>query len=140
MIKSGRAPCIGAVAESAVRWEACRYVIGALRPVEIRLMTGVAGRRRGCVVIVRVALRASQRRMRTRQRIVRVKCVVEFRVEPIDRRVAGGAIVRQAKLHMRWIVGVCEIRCVARVAGRRCSFENVVDVTCRARQSSVRPG
>ena len=66
--------------------------------------------------------------------------MVELRIEPIDRRVAGGAIVRQAKLHVRGIVGACEIGCVARVAGRRRSLEYIVDVACRALQRGVRPG
>lgn len=78
--------------------------------------------------------------MRTGQGIVREECMVKLCTEPIDRRVAGGAIVRQAKLHVRGIVGACEIRCVTCVAGRRRPFEYVVDVACRARQCGMRPG
>ena len=140
MIKSGRTPCVRAVAKSAVCREASRYVIGARGSIEIRLMTGVAPSWRRGVVVVCMALHASECGVRTGQGIVREKCVVELCIEPIDRRVAGGAIVRQAKLHMRGIVGVCEIRCVTRVAGRRRPFEYVVDMACRARQRGVRSG
>lgn len=52
---------------------------------------------------------------------------------------AGAAIVRQAKLHMRRIVAVYKVICMAGVTGRRSPFEYIVDVTCCARQRRVSP-
>jgi hypothetical protein len=77
--------------------------------------------------------------MHPRQRVMSIQSVVKCRVQPVRGRVACSAIVRQAQLHMRRILAVCEIGSVARVAGCRSSFEYVVEMACRARQGCVRP-
>lgn len=115
-------------------------MIGICGPGEIRLVAGITGRRRRHVVVVRVALRAGNRGMRSRQRIVRVKGVVEGGVEPVDRRVAGTAVLRQGQLHVRRIVRADIVCAMAPVAGRRRSCKHVVDVAGSAGQSSVHPG
>ena len=68
------------MADRAVGREAGRHVVGIRRPGEIRLMAGVAGRRRRCVVIVGVALGAGQRGMSASQRIVGIERVIEVTV------------------------------------------------------------
>jgi len=87
-----------------------------------------------------VALDAGERGMHPGQRIVRIQRVVEFRIEPIDRRVAGSAIMRQTQLHVGRVIGADEVRRVAGVAIRRRSLVHVVDVARCAWQSYVRSG
>lgn len=128
------------MAERAIRWEPSRDVIGIGRPGEVRLVAGIAGRRRIHVVVVGVALNTGQRGMHTRQRVVCIERVIKLGIEPIRRAMAGTAVVRQVQLHVRRIVGIHKIGRVARIAGRRCSSEDIVDVTSRARQCGVSPG
>lgn len=107
---------------------------------EIRFVAGVACRRRGIVIVVRMALRTSDRCVSAGQRIVRVQGVIEFGIEPIGCRMACAAVMGQTKLHMRRIIAVHKIGCVARVAVGWRSRKYVVDVARRAGQSGVRSG
>jgi hypothetical protein len=56
------------VAQRAIGGEAYSNVIGIRGRDEIRLMAAIAGRRQSGEVIIRVALRAGNRRMRAGQR------------------------------------------------------------------------
>lgn len=103
-------------------------------------MATVAGGRRVHVVVVHVALQARDCGVGAGERIVGIKRMVEFRIEPIDRGVAGGAIVGQAKLHMRRILCASEIGGVAGVTCGRRALENVIRMTCRARQGRMCSG
>ena len=75
-----------------------------------------------------MALRASHRRVHSGKRIVRKSGVIEFRVKPIARRVAGRAIVRQSQLHMRRVIRTGEIGRVTGETIHRCALEHVVHV------------
>jgi hypothetical protein len=75
--------------------------------------------------------------MLSRQRIVRIGRVIKLRVQPVRRRVAGPAIVRQAQLQVGRILAVCEFIRVAGVASGWRSFEDVVEMACRTRQRGV---
>jgi len=107
---------------------------------EIRLMTGIAGGWSCVVAVVDVALSAGHGGVHAREGIVGIEGVIEGGVEPVSRRVADGAIVRQAKLDVRWIVAVDKVGSVASEAGCGRSLEDIVDVACSAGQSGVRPG
>ena len=133
-------PACGVMALRAIRREARGHVVWIGRPGEVRLVAGIAGRRRIHVVVVGVALNTGQRGMHTRQRVVCIERVIKLGIEPIRRAMAGTAVVRQVQLHVRRIVGIHKIGRVARIAGRRCSSEDIVDVTSRARQCGVSPG
>jgi len=92
-------------------------VIGIRGPIEIRLVAAVAGGRQRRVVVVGVALRARNSRMRSRQR--ERGRVIESGRGPAAGRVAQGTIRGEAGRNMIWICGPGKIRLVARVAGRR---------------------
>ena len=78
--------------------------------------------------------------MHSGQWIVSVKCVIEFRVKPVGRRVARSAIVGESERHMRRIVAACKVGCVTRKTVRRRSFEHIVDMARGARQCRVHSG
>jgi hypothetical protein len=90
MIESGRSPGAGRVAQSAVRGEARSHVSGVRGPCEVSLVAPVAGRRQCCVVVVGMALRTGNGRMRTSQR-ERRRVVIEGCPRPIRCRMASGA-------------------------------------------------
>ena len=142
VIESRRSPTGCSVAYAAVGREPGRNVIGRSGPREICLVAGVARGGRRCVVVVRMALGAGHSGMHARQRIVRVKRVVEFGVIPVRCVVANSAIMRQAKGRVRRIGGVIEIHRmrVARIAVCRRSRKNIIGMAVGARQGSVRPG
>jgi len=77
-----------------------------------------------------MALRAGDRRMSAGQRIVRIGRMIELGIVPCRCRMAEGAIVGQAKLHVRRIGGLLEVDgvSVATVAIHRSSSEGVIDV------------
>jgi hypothetical protein len=75
--------------------------------------------------------------MSPRQRIVRVEGVIELGVQPIGRRVAIGACVRQAELNMRRVLAICKVGDMARIAVCRRSRKHIVDMTRCARQCGV---
>lgn len=77
-------------------------MIGIGGAIEIGLMARITGSGRICVGIVGMALRAGQRSVRTRQRIVRVERMIEIDVCPVRCGVAyvagggesGGSVTR----------------------------------------------
>ena len=77
-----------------------------------------------------MALRTGNRCMHPGQRIVRIGRMIELGIVPGCCRMADGAIVWQAKLHVRRIGGLLEVDGVsmATVAVHRSSSESVVDV------------
>lgn len=115
-------------------------MIGIGCPGKVRLVAGVAGGRCRRVAIVRVTLRAGHGGVRTRQRIVRVERVIELGIEPVGRRVAICASVRQAELHVRRIVAACKVGRVARKAVRRRANEYIIAMTRSAWQCGMHPG
>ena len=138
MVEGGRAPAARGVALRTIRWEASRDVRRIGRSREICLVTRVAGGRCVLVAVVGMALRTGDRRVHPRKRIIRVKRMVELRVQPIRGGMAGCAIMRQVELSVRRIVRLGEISCVAAETSCRCAFEYVVEMTRRARQCGVR--
>ena len=92
------------MAERAIRWKPRGDMVWVCSPIEIRLMTRVAGSRRVDVVVVDMALSACERGVRTCQRVICKKGVVEFGVEPVHCRMASGTVVREAELDMRRIL------------------------------------
>lgn len=64
--------------------------------------------------------------------------MIEGRRVPCARRMANGAIPWQSQLHVRRIIAVREIGGVARVALRRCSLENIIDVAGNAGEGGMR--
>jgi len=109
------------------------------RVVVVSLVAAVAGRRQCAgIIVVRVASCASHRHVRASQWVMPVQGVVEQRVVPTGRVMARSAIVRQSKLHVRWIAAVDEVRGVAGIALGRSSREHIIDMACRALQGCVR--
>ena len=134
VIERRGAPAAGRVADRAVGRESRRDVIRIRRPVEVRLVARVARGRRVGVVVVRVALRAGQRRVHARQRIVGVQCVIEVDVRPVGRCVAGIARGGEARSRMVGIRRAVPIRLVAAEAGCGQRRVVVVGVALRARR------
>ena len=85
-----------------------------------------------------MARRARHIRVATRERIVCVCQVIEFRVCPIGGRVADRAVARETKLYVRRVIAVDVVGSMARVALSRGALEHVVDVACSAGQRGVR--
>lgn len=79
-----------------------------------------------------MALRATQRRVRARQRVVGVERVIELRIQPVGRRVAGVAGVRQVERHVARIAAAREVRLVASEAVLRQRCVVSVRVALRA--------
>lgn len=79
-----------------------------------------------------MALRTRNCGVHACQWIVRIERVIEFCVEPVGRRVACGAVLRQAELHVRRIIRADEVRAVAPIAACRRSFVDIVDMTFHA--------
>lgn len=140
VIERGWAPAAGGVAYAAIGGEAGGDVIGGRRPGEVRLVAGVAGGRRRHIIVVGVALSARYGCVHSSQRIVRINSVIENNIEPVGCRVADGAVVRKAQLHMGRVFGAQKVSGVACIAICRCSGEHVIDVACRARQCGVYSG
>jgi hypothetical protein len=93
-------------------------VVGIRGPREIRLVAGIARGRRRRVIVVRVALRASQGRMHSRQRIVCIKRVIKCDRVPVGCVVAGIARRGKRRRHVVRVAGPCKVCLVAAVAGR----------------------
>jgi len=87
-----------------------------------------------------MALCTRNRGVHACQRIVCIRRVIKRCVEPVGCRVACGAVLRQAKLNVRRIIRPGEVRAVAPIAACRCSFVDIVDMTCDAGESRVRSG
>ena len=140
MVKRGRVPGRGRVANGAVRREAGGDVVGTCGRGEVGLMAGVARGRRRDVVVVGVALRAGDGSVRAGERIICVKRVVKLGIEPVCSGVAGGTVVGETQLHVGRIVAGCKVLGVTGEAICRRSFENVVRMAGRARQRGMRAG
>lgn len=89
VIERRRRPAAGGVADRAVRRESRGDVIGIRGAVVVGLVTAVARRGRGVVVVIRVALRAGQRGVHTCKRIVGVHRMVKGHAGPVGSRMAG---------------------------------------------------
>jgi len=87
-----------------------------------------------------MALRAGYVRVPSRERIICVKCVIEFSVQPVGRRVTGAAIVGQAELHVRGVVAGCEVAGMAAIACRGSPRKYVIGVARRAWLRGMRAG
>jgi len=89
-----------------------------------------------------MALRTGHGGMRSRQRIVRIKSVIECGIVPRQCGVANTAVVRQSQLHVRRIRRVLKINSVsvAAIAISRRSLVFIIGVARDTGQSGVRPG
>jgi len=67
VIESNRCPVAGCVARIACSRKACRYVAGIVCSSKVRLVAAVAGSWESCVVVIGVALSASDGGMCTSQ-------------------------------------------------------------------------
>lgn len=83
VIERGGAPAAGGVADGAIGGKTLGGVIGVGCSVKVRLVAGVARRRRRRKVIVGVALRAGQRGVNSRQGIVGIESVIKSYAGPI---------------------------------------------------------
>jgi len=87
-----------------------------------------------------MALRTGNRRVHPRQRVMRIKRVIELRIEPVGGCVAIAAVMRQPQLHVWRVVGSGKIGGVACIAGSRRSREDIVDMAGCTRQRGMHPG
>ncbi len=133
-------PLRRAVADRAVLREARRDVIRIRRAVVVGEVATVAGGRRALVDVVLVALGALDRSMRPGEGGLRRRRVVELGALPLCRRMADGAVLREARSHVVWIRSLVEVRQVATVAGGRRTGVLAVNVARRALSVAVRAG
>jgi len=105
-------------------------VIGVGGTGEVRLVTGIAGGWRRCVVVVRVALCAGECSVQTGEWIIRVHSMIEIYVRPISGGVAGFACCRERGSGMVWICGSVPI---SLVTAKAISRQRRVVVVCVAR-------
>ena len=99
---------------------------------KVCLVAGVARGRSRSVVVVGVALGAWHSRVRARQRIIRIRSVIEVDVRPIRRVVTRFARGWECNRGMVWIGRTFPVRLVAAVAGGRQRCVVVVGVALRA--------
>lgn len=99
---------------------------------EIRLVTRVAGRRSGSVVVIRMALRALQCCVHSGQRIVRIQGVIEIHARPCGGVMTGVAGGREGDGRVVWIGGVLEVGLVTTKAVRWQCAVVVVGMALRA--------
>lgn len=90
MIESRRSPVSGRVTQGAIGREAARHVRRIRSSRKIRLMAAIACRWQRCVVVIRVATRASDSGMCARQRERRGR-VIKTGPGPIRSRMTSGA-------------------------------------------------
>jgi len=81
-------------------------------------VAGIARSRRRRVVVVGVALHASQGRMHSCQRVVGIKRMIECDSGPCGCVVAGIARRGKRRSDVARIAGPCKVRLVAAIAGR----------------------
>lgn len=90
-----RNPSRGAVTHRTGGGEGRRSVIGIRRGIEVGQVTGDAGRIEPRIFSAGMAARAVQRNVRAGQREQRAR-MVEFRAQPLHRRMANGAVGRKS--------------------------------------------
>ena len=130
----------------------CRRVAGVARGGESRssmgrvrgsipigLMAAIAGGRQRCVVVVRVAGRACNGRMESRQRERRGVVVKRGRT-PGGCRMANRAIRRESRSDVIWICRTSKVRLMARIACGWRVCVAVIDVALRTSQRRVETG
>lgn len=137
MVECCWAPAVGGVALRAVLRESAGNVIGIGRRCEVLFVAGITIGSCTGVVVIQVALNASQGRVHPGQRISGVCGVVEFGVLPIGGRMADSAVMRKIRTLMGRIVGSGPVLLMAGEAGRRGPFELIVDVARRALERGV---
>jgi hypothetical protein len=137
VVKGGRAPSAGGVADGAIGGESRRDVIGTCGSVEVRLMASVACGRSRCVVVVGVALRAGEGRMHPCQRVVGVDGMVEGDGSPVCGGVASGACGGEARGYVIGVCRCCKVSLMASIAGRWQSRVIVIGVALSASKASM---
>ncbi len=128
------------MAERTIRREAGRNMVRARRTGEVRLMTGVAGRRRIDVVVVDVALDTSQRCVHAGQRVVCIGGMIECDRCPVACVMAG--IARRGE-RGGCVIGIAGGIPIGSVAAEAVDWQRsvvVVRVALRAGQFRVRAG
>jgi hypothetical protein len=114
---------------------------GIGRPGKIRLVARIAGGRGSNVVVIDVALNAGQGGVKTGQRIVGIKGVIEGdRARPVSCRVAGVASSWECGGDVVGVVGSGPIRKVAAVAICRQGCVVVIGVALRTRKGCMGAG
>ena len=138
VIKDRPQPVGGAVADGAVGREACRHVIGVGGLLEGRQVTARALRRRRRKHAARVALRALQRGMSTRQREFRHRGVVERGGQPGRGGMALFARLRETAADVGRVRGRLEVRHVASRTHRGSAGKVIGGMTLGALHGGVR--
>lgn len=140
VVKCRVVPRGGSVTLLAPGGESGLHMVRIGRTVEILYMARGAIGGRAHKLPVDVALRAGNGRVCARQLELRKHVVVESRRIPRGGTVAGLAAGWEARLRMRRIVRLVEIRHVAADASGRCSHELVASVAGVAVQSRMGAG
>lgn len=115
------------------------FVVGVRRGVEVGEVTRHAGRIEPRILSTGMAVRAVERDVRARQGKERLR-MVELRTQPLKRRMADGAVLRETGRDMIRISGFLKVGQMARIAilGRAQVFP--ADVTTAATRGNVRAG
>jgi hypothetical protein len=137
VVKSSAGPICGVVALLARSRESRLYVVRTGRAIEVFHVAGGAIGRRAHKLSVDMALRARHAHVRALQREVRELVVIESGRIPRALVVANRASGREARLRVRRIVGLIEIRHVAAVAGGGRIIELPAGVTSCAVERGV---
>ena len=140
VIKGRVVPCGRGVALLATRRKSRLHVIGVGRAVEILYMARSAIRRCPHKLAVDVALGTRYIDVSPGQRELCECVVIEVRHIPRARVVTRLAGRWEARLRVRRIARLIEVRQVAAYAGGWCSRESSAHVARRAIQRGVRPG
>jgi len=138
MVKAGRRPCRGGVANLALLRKPCSLVVGIGRVVVVGKVTGHARRAQPRIVPVHMACLTTDLEMRSGQR-KRGARVVERRSRPTRGAVADGAILRETRCRVVGIRGFLIIRQVTGSAVARRAGVTAVGVALRARHGRMSP-
>ena len=141
VVKGRCCPVRGRVTDRTIRGEAGGNVIRIRGSSEICLVAAIASRRQVTVVVVGVALNASQRRVRARQSKVGIHRMIECdRGRPVDRVMARVASRREARGRVTGIRGSRPVCLMAAEASRRQGCVIVIRMALRASQRGVCAG